>query len=73
MFDFGSHALFADPTRPREFGMMLSMPLRYPQLRERLSIAGARFARRMFGWKGIARRTIAVFDRYRGGVWPEQG
>jgi mannosylfructose-phosphate synthase len=53
--------------------MMLSMPLRYPQLRERLSIAGARFARRMFGWKGIARRTIAVFDRYRGGVWPEQG
>jgi mannosylfructose-phosphate synthase len=63
MFDFGSHALFADPKRPREFAVMLSMPLRYPQLRERLSIAGGRFARRMFGWRGIARRTLSVFDR----------
>jgi mannosylfructose-phosphate synthase len=62
MFDFGSHALFADPKRPREFAVMLSMPLRYPQLRERLSIAGARFARRMFGWRGIARRTLATFE-----------
>jgi mannosylfructose-phosphate synthase len=45
---------------------MLSMPLRYPRLRERLSIDGARFARRNFGWRGIARRTAAVFERYRG-------
>jgi len=66
MFDFGSHALFADPKRPREFAVMLSMPLRYPQLRDRLSIAGARFARRMFGWRGIARRSLVVFDRARG-------
>ena len=63
MFDFGAHALFGDPKRPREFAVMLSMPLRYPQLRERLSIAGGRFARRMFGWRGIARRTLSVFDR----------
>jgi mannosylfructose-phosphate synthase len=67
MFDFGSQALFADPKRPREFAVMLSMPLRYPQLRERLSIDGARFARRMFGWRGIARRTLAVFERHRRG------
>lgn len=65
MFDFGSHALFADPKRPQEFGVMLSMPLRYPQLRERLSVAGARFARRNFGWRGIARRTLTVFERER--------
>jgi mannosylfructose-phosphate synthase len=65
MFDFGSHALFADPKRPREFAAMLSMPLRYPQLRERLSIAGARFARRMFGWRGIARRTLTTFEQAR--------
>ena len=65
MFDFGSHALFADPKRPREFAVMLSMPLRYPQLRQRLSIVGARFARRMFGWRGIARRTLAAFERAR--------
>ncbi|MEZ5176426.1 MAG: glycosyltransferase [Acidimicrobiia bacterium] len=66
MFDFGSHALFADPKRPREFAVMLSMPLRYPQLRKRLSIAGARFARRMFGWHSIARRTLVAFDHARG-------
>jgi mannosylfructose-phosphate synthase len=66
MFDFGSQALFADPKRPREFAVMLSMPLRYPQLRQRLSIAGARFARRMFGWRGIARRTIDALEAARG-------
>ncbi len=65
MFDFGAHALFADPKRPREFAVMLSMPLRYPQLHERLSITGARFARRMFGWKGIAKRTLEAFERAR--------
>lgn len=65
MFDFGAHALFADPKRPREFAVMLSMPLRYPQLRERLSIVGARFARRMFGWRGIARRTLGAFEKAR--------
>ena len=66
MFDFGSHALFADPKRPREFAVMLSMALRYPELHKRLSIAGARFSRRMFGWRGIARRTLAVLERSRG-------
>jgi mannosylfructose-phosphate synthase len=65
MFDFGAHALFADPKRSREYAVMLSMPLRYPQLRQRLSIAGARFARRMFGWRGIARRSLVVFERAR--------
>ncbi len=63
MFDFGSQALFADPKRPSEFAVMLAMPLRYPQLRERLSVAGARFARRMFGWGSIARRTLETFER----------
>ncbi len=65
MFDFGSHALFADPKRPREYAVMLSMPLRYPQLRERLSIVGARFARINFGWRGIARRTLQAFEKAR--------
>lgn len=66
MFDFGSHALFADPKRPREYAVMLSMALRYPELHRRLSIAGARFARRMFGWRDIAGRTLVVLDRARG-------
>jgi mannosylfructose-phosphate synthase len=61
--EFGEHALFADPQRPVEFAVMLGMPLRYPRLRERLSVRGSRFARREFGWGGIARRTLEVFER----------
>jgi mannosylfructose-phosphate synthase len=64
MFDFGSQALFADPKRPVEFATMLSMPLQYPRLRERLSVDGARWARRTFGWRRIARRTLEVFARH---------
>lgn len=64
--EFGLHALYADPKRPEEFAAQMAMPLRYPKLRERLSIEGARYARRHFGWTGIARRTLAVFDRYKG-------
>lgn len=70
MFDFGSQALFADPKRPREFAAMLSMPLRYERLRERLSIDGARFARRNFGWRGVARKTLSLFEEYARGVGP---
>jgi mannosylfructose-phosphate synthase len=62
---FGEHALFADPRRATEWAAMTAMPLRYPRLRERLSTRGARFARREFGWRGIARRTLALFERYR--------
>lgn len=64
--EFGTHALFADPKEPEEFAALLGMPLRYPKLRERLSLEGARFSRRQFGWTGIARRTLGVFDRFRG-------
>lgn len=64
--EFGQHALYADPKRPEEFAAMLALPMRYPQLRERLSVEGARFARRQFGWTGIARRTLALFDRFKG-------
>lgn len=64
--EFGLHALYADPKIAEEFAALLAMPLRYPALRERLSLEGARFARRQFGWTGIARRTLAVFDRLRG-------
>ena len=45
---------------------MLAMPLKYERMRERLSVEGARFARRQFGWTGIAKRTLNVFDHFRG-------
>lgn len=64
--EFGRHALVADPKRPEEFAVMLNMPMQYPWLRETLSVEGARFARRSFGWTGIARRTLQVFDQFKG-------
>lgn len=66
LIDFGTHALFADPSRPEEFGTILALPIRYPRLAEELSLQGSRFARRTFGWTGIAKRTLAVFDQYKG-------
>jgi len=61
LIDFGKQALFADPHRPLEFGAMMAMPLLYPELRNELSVEGARFARRNFGWTGIAKRMLEIF------------
>ncbi len=66
VIDFGTHALYGDPKNPEEFATMLSLPLRYENLYERLSLEGARFSRRQFGWTGVAKRTMSVFDRFRG-------
>jgi mannosylfructose-phosphate synthase len=62
---FGTHALYADPNRPLEYGTVLAMPMLYPNLAEELSVEGSRFARRNFGWTGIAKRILAIFDRAR--------
>ncbi|MEM7012613.1 MAG: glycosyltransferase [Verrucomicrobiota bacterium] len=66
VIDFGVSALIGDPKRPEEYATMLSLPMQYENLRERLSLEGARFSRRQFGWTGIAKRTLSVFDRYKG-------
>ncbi len=62
LIDFGNQALFADPNRPEEYGAMLAMPMLYDQLAREISVEGARFARRMFGWTGIAKRILNIFD-----------
>ena len=62
--DFGVHALYADPKKPQEYAVALAMPMLYPELRNTLSRHGARFARREFGWSGIARRTLRVFAKF---------
>ncbi|WP_366192716.1 glycosyltransferase [Meridianimarinicoccus marinus] len=64
--EFGRHALVADPTRPQEYAAMLNMPMQHPWLRDKLSVEGARFARRSFGWTGIAKRTLDIFESFRG-------
>jgi mannosylfructose-phosphate synthase len=56
--------LFADPNRPEEYGTMLAMPMLYENLALEISVEGARFARKMFGWTGIAKRILTIFDSY---------
>jgi mannosylfructose-phosphate synthase len=65
LIKFGQHALYADPFRPVEFGTMLALPMLHPRLAHEFSVEGARFARRSFGWTGIARRTLSLFDSVR--------
>jgi mannosylfructose-phosphate synthase len=62
LIDFGNQALFADPNRPVEYGTMLAFPMLYPNLASEMSVQGARFARRSFGWTGIAKRILNIFD-----------
>jgi mannosylfructose-phosphate synthase len=62
VIEFGRHALYADPNRPVEYGTMLAMPMLYPRLADELSVEGSRFARRSFGWTGIAKRILTIFE-----------
>lgn len=62
LVDFGTQALYATPDRPVEFGAMLALPLLYPNLAMELSEEGARFARQNFGWTGIAKQILGLFD-----------
>ena len=62
LIDYGKHALYADPNRPLEYGTMLAIPMLYPDLAHQLSVEGARFARRNFGWTGIAKQILAIFN-----------
>lgn len=64
LIDFGNQALFADPYRAEEYGAMLAMPMLYEELALEISVEGARFARKMFGWTGIAKRVLAIFDTF---------
>jgi len=63
LIDFGNQALFADPYRPIEYGTMLALPMLYSNLAHELSVEGSRFARRNFGWTGIAKRILDIFER----------
>ncbi len=62
LVNFGKQALYADPNRPLEYGTMLAFPMLYPDLAHQLSVEGARFARRNFGWTGIAKKSLAIFQ-----------
>ena len=61
--EFGTHALWADPTREGELAYCLALPLLYGQIRRHLEEAGSEWARRNFAWRGIARQMLDVFSR----------
>ncbi len=63
LIDFGRHALYADPNRAEEYGAMLALPMLYPNLAHQLSVEGSRFARRNFGWTGIAKKSLTIFNQ----------
>lgn len=63
LIELGRQALYADPNRATEFGTMLAMPMLYTELAHHLSVEGARFARRNFGWTGIAKKILGIFDQ----------
>jgi mannosylfructose-phosphate synthase len=65
LIDFGNQALYADPFRPAEFGVMMALPMLHPNLAHEFSVEGARFARRNFGWTGIAKRILGIFETAR--------
>jgi mannosylfructose-phosphate synthase len=62
LIDYGHHALYADPNRPVEYGAIMAVPMLYPNLAHQLSVEGARFARRNFGWTGIAKKILGIFN-----------
>ena len=62
---YGYHGFYADPNRPIEFGTLMAVPLLHENLASEVSVEGARFARRNFGWTGIARRILNIFDSTR--------
>jgi mannosylfructose-phosphate synthase len=62
LVQYGYHALYADPNRAIEFGTMMAFPMLYPDIAHQLSVEGARFARRNFGWTGIAKKILNIFN-----------
>jgi len=65
LIDFGTQALYADPNHPIEFGTIMAIPMLYPNLNKELSVEGSRFARRNFGWSGIAKRVLEIGEMAR--------
>ena len=61
--DFGTHALWADPTREGELAYCLALPLLYQRVRKTLEEEGSDWARKNFAWTGIARQMLDVFGR----------
>ena len=60
--DYGVNALFADTFDKLDFGISICKVLSYRKLHQRMSENGARTARSLFTWTGIAQKLIAVVE-----------
>jgi mannosylfructose-phosphate synthase len=69
MLRFGISGLFADTFDPMDLGITLLKPLRHPALAERLSAHGARAARALFTWTGVAQQLVAASEQCTKGEW----
>lgn len=59
---YGINALYADSFDKLDFGITICKVLEYESLRNRLSENGAKIARSLFTWTGIAQQLIAVVE-----------
>lgn len=62
---YGVNALFADTFDKLDFGITICKGLRHAQLRRRMGENGARIARSLFTWTGIAQQLISLVEGIR--------
>lgn len=60
---YGRHALIADPFDTEDLGVTITKILRWPKVASYMSSRGARRARAMFTWTGIAQQLLAAVEQ----------
>ena len=63
--EYGVEVLFADSFDSQDFGLSIAKILKFSGLRNRISEGGARKARSLFTWSGIAQQLIAAEESHR--------
>ena len=59
---YGRHALYADTFDREDLGIQIVKIMRHPRLAHRLSRMGARKARSLFTWTGIAQQIVSLIE-----------
>ena len=60
---YGRHALIADPFDTEDLGVTIRKVLRWPKVASYMRSRGARRARAMFTWTGIAQQLLAAVEQ----------
>ncbi|MFO7870014.1 MAG: glycosyltransferase [Kiritimatiellia bacterium] len=59
---YGIEALYADPLDSEDFGIAVTKILQFADIRQRLSMHGARKVRSLFTWTGIAQQLLRLVE-----------